>query len=272
MSTLIADLVYTFSSDASEKDIIVTLADRLKVLRDRSTAPLRQDKREILSIIARLDQARVTMEVLRETGIGVEINRPYIRQHVQQVVRDQSTALTAKWKAMVRGKPVEAPETKATATLVRTLHPTVSDCVEPVVSDSLSNSDAACASQNADDEACTTLALLEPQKPEDVGIIPAAEYLQKQKDKIARFVRRLERQEVREEKERKKDERRKRAQRKEERKRRERRHESKLSKKKVDKKDGVTIIKSEAKYLQRKLEKRKSSEIASICVRPDVYK
>jgi len=189
-------------SPIPEMEQIIADAGRLKVLRARSSAPLRVDKREILAILARLGEAKITIEILRETSVGVEVNRPHIRQHLQQDICDQSAALTAKWKELVLGKPVVSP--------VRTLQPQLSGAAsdtqsldgEPV-SGSLSVADGASAYQNAIDEPSDGLA-----KQADAGIIPAAEYMAKQKALFARFTHKLEKQEAREHKREQREERR----------------------------------------------------------------
>eukprot|EP00928_Gymnodinium_smaydae_P074126 TRINITY_DN57190_c0_g1_i1.p1 TRINITY_DN57190_c0_g1~~TRINITY_DN57190_c0_g1_i1.p1 ORF type:complete len:261 (-),score=36.65 TRINITY_DN57190_c0_g1_i1:335-1117(-) len=82
-------------------DICSRCAARLKVLRNRPGLPLRADAFEILSILGHLAAVPVTVRFLKETGIGLEVNNKFLRDHANKDIRAQSCELIRKWKEVV---------------------------------------------------------------------------------------------------------------------------------------------------------------------------
>ncbi|CAE8720543.1 unnamed protein product, partial [Polarella glacialis] len=49
-----------------------------------------------------LDRTGVTLELLRETGIGVELNKSFWRQHQAEDIAEMSTELVGRWKSLLK--------------------------------------------------------------------------------------------------------------------------------------------------------------------------
>jgi len=102
-------------------------AARLHILRNRPGLPLRSDALEILTILNRLATMPVTKSVLRQTGIGLEINNKFLRDHSSKDVRSQSCELIRKWKEL-------AGVSQPTENLNTAMGPSETDCNNELVS------------------------------------------------------------------------------------------------------------------------------------------
>ena len=65
---------------------------------------------KVLRVLERLAKLPVTLEVLKETGIGKEVNDRFFRRHVDPLVRERSEVLVDKWKARAQAIAAEAAE------------------------------------------------------------------------------------------------------------------------------------------------------------------
>lgn len=65
---------------------------------------------KVLRVLERLAKLPVTPEVLKETGVGKEVNDRFVRRHVDSIVREKSKDLVASWKARVAAAAAEAAE------------------------------------------------------------------------------------------------------------------------------------------------------------------
>ena len=69
-----------------------------------------------MAALDKLSALQVDVILLRETGIGREVNDKFLRLHADTVVRDRSRALVHSWKSLVQAKaPANVPAADAAA-------------------------------------------------------------------------------------------------------------------------------------------------------------
>lgn len=69
--------------------------DKLKSLRQASS----DDAAEVIAVLDRLAGITVDTDLLRKTGIGKEVNAPFVRTHENETVKKKSSDLIKGWKA-----------------------------------------------------------------------------------------------------------------------------------------------------------------------------
>jgi len=67
---------------------------RLRELREAAS----EDAGAVLSVLMQLARLPVTTQGLKETGVGLELNSPFVRMHVCRDIREQSRHLVHAWK------------------------------------------------------------------------------------------------------------------------------------------------------------------------------
>lgn len=87
------------ASSKFENAEIAQAVARLAELREKSKG--NEDTKEIRKIFARLRKTEVTVEALRQTGVGTEVNHIFFRQHPEEDIRAFSAELVHRWKDMV---------------------------------------------------------------------------------------------------------------------------------------------------------------------------
>lgn len=85
---------------------VINCRDQLRKIREASVAgecSANADD-EVLGVLEKLRCVQVTMAMLRETAIGVEINNSFFRKHTNIAVQEKSKALIHTWRSAAAGE------------------------------------------------------------------------------------------------------------------------------------------------------------------------
>lgn len=98
--------------------------DRLRTIR---SMPLVSDVPKILAILTEMSSVEMTLDLLKQTGVGVEVNNKFYRHHTHKHIKQLSARLIAQWRACAaQGRDPFAPLSSPTSSHMCMASPTES--------------------------------------------------------------------------------------------------------------------------------------------------
>jgi len=76
------------------------IAARVSRLRTIRGMPLASDAPKILALLTELSNVQMSLELLKETSVGMEVNNRFYRHHRNKGVKAQSSALISQWRTL----------------------------------------------------------------------------------------------------------------------------------------------------------------------------
>ncbi|CAK0865004.1 unnamed protein product [Prorocentrum cordatum] len=101
---------------------------------------------DILAALERLSALQLDLALLRETGIGREVNDKFLRAHADAAVRDRSRALVHSWKSLVQPK-AEPPAGAGSGAAVQAEAPAAAPAAEAAAPDGGAAADGAASAR-----------------------------------------------------------------------------------------------------------------------------